>query len=102
VEIHRPELFNTLMRSLNTIQSAKTQLHLLTASGLTPTVLVSQIKLCDVLLGEIRTISSSLERPVKRRDTTARRSVAVRPEYSSEYLGLPQGSPTNHSKQKKQ
>jgi len=51
MEIHRAEQFNNaLLHSLRTIQAAKTQLHLFTASSPTPTVLVSQIRLCDVLL----------------------------------------------------
>jgi hypothetical protein len=62
MEIHRAELFNNaLLNSLSTIQAAKTQFHLLTASSLTPTVLISQITLCDVLLGEIRAIRCNLE-----------------------------------------
>jgi hypothetical protein len=49
MEIQRAEISNnTLLHSLSTIQAAKTQFHLLTASSLTPTVLVSQIRLCDV------------------------------------------------------
>jgi len=63
MEIHRAEPFNNaLLHSLSTIQAAKTQFHLLTAGSLTPALLVSQIRLCDVLLGEIRAISCSLER----------------------------------------
>src|ERR1700694_6012865 len=63
MEIHRAEPFNNaLLHSLSTIQEAKTQFHLLTGSSLTPALLVSQIRLCDVLLGEIRAISCSLER----------------------------------------
>ncbi len=79
MDIHRAELFdNTLLHSLSTIQAAKTQFHLLTASSLTPTGLVSQIRLCDVLLGEIRTISSSLERRMRCRGMIRRRSVVAR------------------------
>src|SRR5258707_15702889 len=66
MEIDRAEPFNNaLLHSLSTIQAAKTQFHLLTASGLTPALLVSQIRLCDVLLGEIRAISCSLERRMR-------------------------------------
>ena len=79
MEIHRTELFdNALLHSLSTIQAAKTQFHLSTASSLTPTGLVSQIRLCDVLLGEIRTISCSLERRMRYRGMIRRRSVVAR------------------------
>jgi hypothetical protein len=52
---------NVLQHSLSTIQAAKTELHLLTGGNPTPTALVSQIRLCEVLLGEIRAIRFSLE-----------------------------------------
>lgn len=80
MEIYRTELFNDELRhSLSTIQAAKTRLHMLTTSNSTPTVLATQIRLCDILLGEIRAIRSSMEgrlgrrRPVRRRPTFARR-----------------------------
>jgi hypothetical protein len=69
MEIHQAGIFdNNLLHSLNTIQAAKTQLRLLTMSGSTPTVLVSQIGLCDVLLAEIHAIRSSLERRLRPQD----------------------------------
>jgi hypothetical protein len=100
MEIHRAETYNNaLLHSLSTIQAAKTQFHLLTASSLTPTVLVSQIRLCDVLLGEIRTISCSLEGRMKCRGTIRRRSVVARRNRGSRHLAAPQRNPANHSKQ---
>jgi hypothetical protein len=100
MEIPRAEISNnTLLHSLSTIQAAKTQLHLLTASSLTPTVLVSQIKLCDVLLGEIRTISCSLEGRMKCRGMIRRRSVVARRSHSSRHLAAPRRNPANRSKQ---
>jgi hypothetical protein len=100
MEIHRAKVFNNpLLQSLSTIQAAKTQFHLLTASSLTPTVLVSQIRLCDVLLGEIRTISCSLERRMACRGTARRRSVVARRNRGSRHLAAPQGNPANRSKQ---
>ena len=100
MEIQRAEISNnTLLHSLSTIQAAKTQFHLLTASSLTPTVLVSQIRLCDVLLGEIRTISWSLEGRMKRRGTVRRRTVVARRNRSSRHLAAPRPNPANRSKQ---
>jgi hypothetical protein len=100
MEIYRAKVFNNaLLQSLSTIQAAKTQFHLLTASSLTPTVLVSQIRLCEVLLGEIRTISCSLERRMACRGTARRRSVVARRNRGSRHLAAPQGNPANRSKQ---
>jgi hypothetical protein len=100
MEIQRAEISNnTLLHSLSTIQAAKAQFHLLTASSLTPTALVSQIRLCDVLLGEIRTISCSLEGRMKWRGTIRRRSVVARRNRSSRHLAAPRLNPANRSKQ---
>src|SRR5258708_3947904 len=91
--IHQARLDNldniALQHSLGTIRTAKTQLHLLTASNSTPTGLVSQIHLCDVLLGEIRAIRSSLEGRMSR-GMIRRRSVVARRTRSSRHLTVPQ------------
>jgi len=101
MEIRRAELFNnTLQRSLSTIQAAKTQFHLSNASSLTPTALVSQIKLCDVLLREIRAISRRLESRMRCRGMIRRSPlVARRNGGSSRHLAVAQGNPANRSKQ---
>jgi hypothetical protein len=102
METHRAELFNNaLLHSLRTIQAAKTKFHLLTASSLTPTVLVSQIRLCDVLLGEVRAIRYSLEGRMRSRGMIRRRSVVTRRNRSSRYLAVPQGNLANRSKQRR-
>ena len=49
-----------LRSSLDAIKQAHEQLHLLTGTGTTATVLAWQIGLCDVLLVEISGIRSSL------------------------------------------
>src|SRR5277367_809721 len=68
MEIRSVGIFdNRLLHSLSTIQAAKTQLRSLTTSSSTATVLVSQIGLCDILLGEIRAIRLSLERRLRHR-----------------------------------
>jgi hypothetical protein len=51
--------------SLSTIREAHSQLHLLKGMSTTPTVLASQIELCDVLLAEISGIRSSLASDIK-------------------------------------
>jgi len=102
MEIHRAEPFNNaLLHSLSTIQAAKTQFHLLTASSLTPTVLVSQIRLCDVLLGEIRAISCSLETRMRSRGTIRRHSVVARRNRGSRHLAALQDNPANRPNQRR-
>ncbi|MCA1453716.1 hypothetical protein I6F35_10885 [Bradyrhizobium sp. BRP22] len=49
-----------LWDSLNAIKQAQIQLHLLNGEGANPTVIASRIQLCDVLLGEISGIRTSL------------------------------------------
>jgi hypothetical protein len=102
MEIHRAELFNNaLLHSLSTIQAAKTQFHLLTARSLTPTLLVSQIRLCDVLLGEVRAISCSLEARMRSRGMIRQCSVAARRNRGSRHLAVPQDNPANRSTQRR-
>ena len=103
MEIHRADLFNfnkVLLHSLGTIQTAKTQFHLLTARSLTPTVLVSQIRLCDVLLGEIRAISCRLERRMRFRAMTDPRCVVARRDRGCRHLAVQQGYAANRSRRK--
>jgi hypothetical protein len=100
MEMHRGELFNNaLLRSLSTIQAAKTQFRLLTARSLTPSVLVSQIGLCEVLLGEIRAIRCSLEERMRYRGVIGRRSVLAKRNRSNRHLAVSQVNPSNRSKQ---
>jgi hypothetical protein len=107
MEIRQAELFaiNALFHSLSTIQIAKTRLHLLTASNSTAPILVSRIKLCDVLLGEIQTIQCGLEvwigRPDSRMecpDLVRRRAVVARQNRGSKRLTVLQANPTNRSR----
>jgi hypothetical protein len=104
MEIHRAELFTTdaLFHSLSTIQAAKAKFHLLTASHSTTTVLVSQIRLCDVLLEEIRAIQYDLKGWMGRRDSrlgcrdsVRRRSVVARRNRNSKRLTVRQANPTH-------
>src|SRR5438552_16661836 len=100
MEIHRAEQFNNaLLHSLSTIQAAKTQFHLVAASSLTPAVLVSQIRLCDVLLGEIRAISCSLERRMRYRGMIRQCSVVARRRGGSRRLPGVQGNLANRSRE---
>jgi hypothetical protein len=78
-EIHQDIAFNNkIIHSLSTIKTAKTQLRLLAMTNSTPTVLVSQIGLCDVLLSEIRGIRLSLEGWLGHRGVVRRTSVAAK------------------------
>lgn len=54
-----------LWNSLSAIKQAHVRLHLLTGVRTSPTVLASQIELCDVLLLEISGIRSNLARDLK-------------------------------------
>jgi hypothetical protein len=95
--IHGTKQFNNaLLHSLSTIQSAKTQLQLLTASGLTPSLLVSQIRLYDVLLREIRIIRFGLEGRMRCRGMIRRSGIARR-NRNSRHLAVPQGNLSNRS-----
>jgi hypothetical protein len=49
-----------LRDSLSAIKQAYIQRHLLTAKCTTPTVLALRIELCDILLGEVSVIRTSL------------------------------------------
>jgi hypothetical protein len=101
VENHRAELFNNaLMHSLSTIQAAKAQFLSLTAGNLTLTVLVSQIRLCDVLLREIRAISRSLEGRKNSRGIKCRRSMIGTRNRGSRHLAVPPCNPASRPKQR--
>ena len=99
MEMHRAELFeDALLHSLSTIQAAKTQFHVLTARNSTRTVLVSQIGLCEVLLGEIRAIRCSLEERMRSRDIIRRRSVIAKRSDGSRHLAVSQVNLASPSK----
>jgi hypothetical protein len=54
-----------LWHSLSAIKQAHAQLYLLTGMQTSPTVLASQIELCEVLLDEISGIRTSLAKNLK-------------------------------------
>jgi hypothetical protein len=100
MEIYRTKRFNDKLRhSLSTIQLAKTRLHSLTACNSTTTVLASQIRLCDILLGEIRAIRSSLEGRMGCCGSVRRRSFVARPIRSSKRSIVPRRNLANRSRQ---
>ena len=97
MEIHRAGIFdNRLLHSLSTIQAARTQLRLLSTGNSTPTVLVSQLGLCDVLLGEIRAIRLSLERRLRYRGSV--RGAVVAERTAAWASDRNQGSPANRAR----
>jgi hypothetical protein len=68
-------LFNySLSKSLKKLRTAKARFRSLTSCSPDDAVLVSQIKLCEVLLQEIRAISYSLEKRTGKRSSTSRRA----------------------------
>jgi hypothetical protein len=98
----RAELLNnTLMHSLSTIQAAKTKFNLFTPGRLTSKELVSRIKICDVLLGEIRAISSDLESRMRVRGATGRYSLGDRRDYGNGHAAILQGKAANRSRQRR-
>jgi hypothetical protein len=92
---------SSLLDSLSTIRAAKTKFHLLTGGNLTPTGLVTQIRLCDVLLGEIRAISRGLESRMGSGDMISQRAVVARRDRGSRHVAVQQGNPENRSRQRR-
>jgi hypothetical protein len=68
---------HSLSHSLGTLKAAKSQLFLLMAENSTPSALITQIRLCDVLLGEIRTIGACLASGLYRQGLMRRRFVVA-------------------------
>jgi hypothetical protein len=101
VESYRVDLFDhALSNSLKTIRAAKSRYHFLTARSSTKAVLASQIELCDVLLEEIQSISSSLEKRMIGRSGIGRRSEVARRSRSSAHTAVPSREPVNRSKRR--
>jgi hypothetical protein len=78
---------NMLLGALRAIKAARKELHLQTVRGPTRAALVSQIELCDVLLGEIRTVHAYLGARVRGR--VSRRSAVARCSRSGRYFAIP-------------
>ena len=92
---------HSLSKSLKKIRTAKTRFHSLASRSSDHAVLVSQIKLCEVLLEEIRSISCSLEKRTGKRSSTSRRAAATRRNRSNPYRLVPQRDTPDRSKQRK-
>jgi hypothetical protein len=60
-----------LRDSLSVIKQTHVQLHVLTGMTTTANVLASRIELCDILLGEISGIRSSLAKDLQRTRATS-------------------------------
>ena len=95
-------LFNfSVSKSLKKIRTAKSRFHSLAACSSDHAALVSQIKLCEVLLEEIRSISHGLEKRTGKRSSTSRRATAIRQNRSNPYRPAPQRDVPGRSKQRK-
>jgi hypothetical protein len=79
---------NTLLGALRTIKAARKELRLETVLDPTPSALVSQIELYDVLLGEIRAVHDCLGGRVRGRGGVNRRSAVARCSRSGRYLAI--------------
>src|ERR1700761_5973568 len=78
-----------LLGALRTIKAARKQLHLQTVRDPTPSALVSQIELYDVLLREIRAVHTCLGRRVQDGGGVSRRGAVPRCSRSGRYLAIP-------------
>ncbi|WP_213739133.1 hypothetical protein [Bradyrhizobium sp. dw_411] len=68
---------HSVSHSLRTLKAAKSQLSLPVDEDSTPSALMAQIRLCDVLLGEIRTIGACLANGLYRQDMIRRRLIVT-------------------------
>jgi len=71
-------LNRAVSNSLKRIRAAKSRIRPLASGNATQAALMSQIELCNILLDEIRSISSSLEKRVETCAAVSRRPVAIR------------------------
>ena len=79
-----------LLGALRTIKAARKQLHLQTVRDPTPSALVSQIELYDVLLREIQAVHACLgRRRVQDGGRASRRGAVPRCSRSGRYLAIP-------------
>lgn len=99
IEFYRADksIENTLLGALRTIKAARKELHSQTAPDPTPSALVSQIELYDVLLGEIRAVHACLWGRVRGGSGVSRRSAVARCSRSGRYLAISRaGEGKNH------
>src|SRR3954468_20778207 len=83
------------LKKLDKIREAKNQLHL--PAGVSPsrTLLIAKIRLCDVLLRDLRAIHRELEFSMASRGPRHRSPVLPNPQ--SRHLPSPRGNPANRS-----
>lgn len=79
---------NALLGALRAIKAARKELHLQTVRDPTPSVLVSQIELCDILLREIRAVHVCLGGRVRDVGGVSRRGAVARCSRSGRYLAI--------------
>lgn len=88
---------NEVLSALDTIKVAKDRLHLSIAGSATRSALISKIRLCNILLRELRTIDRNLERNMGSPGPMHRSPLLLRSRFGNRYLATPRGSPANHS-----
>jgi len=79
---------HSVSHSLGALKAAKSELYLLTAGNSTPSALIAQIRLCDVLLGEIRTIGACLANHLYRQGLIRHRFVVAGRPRAGRHSGL--------------
>jgi hypothetical protein len=86
---------NKISKTLDKIREAKNQLHLPAGVSPTRTSLIAKIRLCDVLLRELRAIHRELEFSMASRGPRHRSPVLAKPR--SRRLARLRGNPANRS-----
>ena len=92
---------NAVLKSLKKIRATKSRFRLLAPGKSSRSALLSQIELCDILLGEIRTISSCVEKRAEKSSAPSRRPVANRRHRGTAHLVAPRRTVPGRTKQQK-
>ncbi|MFC5323360.1 hypothetical protein [Bradyrhizobium oligotrophicum] len=92
---------NAVMKSLNKIRATKSRFRRLASGNSSQSALLSQIELCDILLNEIRSISSCVEKRAEKSGAPSRRPMANRRHRGTAHLVAPRRPAPGRTKQRK-
>ncbi|GLH79937.1 hypothetical protein SSBR45G_48460 [Bradyrhizobium sp. SSBR45G] len=101
LDVGRGRAPNSVQKSLSKIRSARLRLKQPPADHSTPAALMSQIELYDVLLDEIRSITSSLDKRVEHSGAPSRRPMANRRHRGTAHLIVPHRTAPGRTKQQR-
>ncbi|MGJ5203848.1 hypothetical protein [Bradyrhizobium sp. HKCCYLR20261] len=88
-----------VLRSLKKMRAARAAIKSLASADAAPSALLSQIELCNVLLGEIRAISRSLDKRPEHPKVSQRRQVTTRRHRSTAHPIVPRRSLVGRARQ---